>query len=88
MNLPVPVHALIARLNEAGFSAYAVGGCVRDGLLGTLQVQAKVIRPTGFGTPVCQLAVSVIESLLPSLVLVTDNHAVFRNDMCTGNESD
>ena len=34
MNLPVPVHALIARLNEAGFSAYAVGGCVRDSLLG------------------------------------------------------
>ena len=24
----------IAQLNEAGFSAYAVGGCVRDSLLG------------------------------------------------------
>ena len=34
MNLPVPVRALITRLNEAGFSAYAVGGCVRDSLLG------------------------------------------------------
>lgn len=34
MNLPVPVTALLNRLKEAGFSAYAVGGCVRDSLLG------------------------------------------------------
>ena len=34
MNLPVPVAALLNRLKEAGFSAYAVGGCVRDSLLG------------------------------------------------------
>ena len=34
MNLPSAVLGLIARLNEAGFSAYAVGGCVRDSLLG------------------------------------------------------
>ena len=33
MNLPPAVSSLIARLNEAGFSAYAVGGCVRDTLL-------------------------------------------------------
>ena len=32
--LPPAVSDLIARLNEAGFSAYAVGGCVRDSLLG------------------------------------------------------
>ena len=34
MNLPVPVITLLNRLKEAGFSAYAVGGCVRDSLLG------------------------------------------------------
>ena len=34
MNLPAAVRDLISRLNEAGFSAYAVGGCVRDSLLG------------------------------------------------------
>ncbi len=34
MQLPVPVSALLARLNGAGFSAYAVGGCVRDSILG------------------------------------------------------
>ena len=34
MRLPPAVTDLIARLNEAGFSAYAVGGCVRDSLLG------------------------------------------------------
>ena len=34
INLPETVSALIARLNEAGYSAYAVGGCVRDSLLG------------------------------------------------------
>ena len=34
MTLPVAVSDLIARLNAAGFKAYAVGGCVRDSLLG------------------------------------------------------
>ncbi len=34
MRLPPAVTDLIARLNESGFSAYAVGGCVRDSLLG------------------------------------------------------
>lgn len=33
MDLPRPVCDLISRLEEAGFSAYAVGGCVRDTLL-------------------------------------------------------
>ena len=32
MQLPRPVSDLIARLENAGFSAYAVGGCVRDSL--------------------------------------------------------
>ena len=34
MQLPQAVHDLITRLEQAGFSAYAVGGCVRDSLLG------------------------------------------------------
>ncbi len=34
VHLPPAVTDLIARLNEAGYSAYAVGGCVRDSLLG------------------------------------------------------
>lgn len=34
LTLPAPVSVLISRLNESGFSAYAVGGCVRDSLLG------------------------------------------------------
>lgn len=33
MDLPCPVSDLISRLEQAGFSAYAVGGCVRDTLL-------------------------------------------------------
>ncbi len=32
MELPRPVSDLISRLEQAGFSAYAVGGCVRDSL--------------------------------------------------------
>ena len=32
--LPSAVSSLLARLNRAGFSAYAVGGCIRDSLLG------------------------------------------------------
>ncbi len=34
MNLPSSVSDLIARLRDAGYPAYAVGGCVRDALLG------------------------------------------------------
>ena len=34
LSLPAPVSELLARLKQAGFSAYAVGGCVRDCLLG------------------------------------------------------
>lgn len=34
MRLPDPVRSLLSRLQAAGFSAYAVGGCVRDTLLG------------------------------------------------------
>ena len=34
MQLPVHVSELISRLKDAGFSAYVVGGCVRDSLLG------------------------------------------------------
>ena len=34
LSLPAPVSELLARLKQAGFSAYAVGGCVRDSLLG------------------------------------------------------
>ena len=33
MKLPYTVENLIARLEQAGFSAYAVGGCVRDSLM-------------------------------------------------------
>ena len=34
LTLPAPVAELLARLKQAGFSAYAVGGCVRDSLMG------------------------------------------------------
>ena len=34
MRLPYPVLQILARLQQAGFSAYTVGGCVRDHLLG------------------------------------------------------
>ena len=34
MQLPAQVHRVLSRLNAAGFEAYAVGGCVRDMLLG------------------------------------------------------
>ncbi len=34
MDLPKEIHDCISRLEEAGFAAYAVGGCVRDSLLG------------------------------------------------------
>ena len=34
MQAPLTVLDLISRLEQAGFSAYAVGGCVRDSLLG------------------------------------------------------
>ena len=35
MQLPSPVLDLITRLNSAGYTAYAVGGCIRDTLMGS-----------------------------------------------------
>ena len=40
--IPPTVSALLARLNAAGFAAYAVGGCIRDSLLG-LEPQVWVV---------------------------------------------
>ena len=34
IRLPLQVSGIIKTLQEAGFEAYAVGGCVRDSLLG------------------------------------------------------
>ena len=34
ISVPKNVERIIADLEEAGFEAYAVGGCVRDSLLG------------------------------------------------------
>ena len=34
INIPKNVDFIINRLEEAGYEAYAVGGCVRDSLLG------------------------------------------------------
>lgn len=34
LSLPAPVETALRRLRDAGFSAYIVGGCVRDALLG------------------------------------------------------
>ena len=36
LTLPTPVAFLLDRLNAAGYAAYAVGGCVRDALMGTV----------------------------------------------------
>ena len=34
LSLPEPVNTALSRLEDAGFAAYAVGGCVRDKLMG------------------------------------------------------
>jgi len=34
VNLPEQVRMILSTLNLAGFEAYAVGGCVRDSLIG------------------------------------------------------
>ncbi len=34
IDLPVPVKKIISALEDAGFEAYAVGGCVRDSIMG------------------------------------------------------
>ena len=36
MDLPEHVQAIIGKLEEAGYEAYAVGGCVRDSLIGRI----------------------------------------------------
>ena len=36
MKIPQDAQKILQRLNDHGFQAYAVGGCVRDSLLGTV----------------------------------------------------
>ena len=36
IDLPKQVREIIERLEEAGYEAYAVGGCVRDSLIGRI----------------------------------------------------
>ena len=36
IHLPIQVHTVLQRLNQAGYEAYIVGGCVRDHLRGTI----------------------------------------------------
>ena len=36
MNIPAGPAQILKTLNDSGFQAYAVGGCVRDTLLGTV----------------------------------------------------
>ena len=38
--LPEKVNRIIRRLREAGYEAYAVGGCVRDSLRGLVESRA------------------------------------------------
>lgn len=36
INMPLPVKQIIARLSDAGYEAYAVGGCIRDSITGAV----------------------------------------------------
>lgn len=45
MELPPEVEKIIKRLNSSGFEAYAVGGCVRDSLLGRIPDDWDITTP-------------------------------------------
>ena len=71
INLPEKVNKIIKALENKGFSAYAVGGCVRDSLLGidpfdwdittdALPYQVKEIFPKTFDTGLKHGTVSVL----------------------------
>ena len=38
IEMPVQAEEIIEKLNRRGFEAYALGGCVRDSLLGRVAV--------------------------------------------------
>ena len=46
ITLPAPCAFILSRLHENGFEAYAVGGCVRDTLLGDIRTAcpASILR--------------------------------------------
>ncbi|MCM1105513.1 MAG: HD domain-containing protein [Blautia sp.] len=59
MNLPAPVNRVIHTLQGAGYDAYAVGGCVRDTLLG---------REPGDWDITTSAAPEVVKSLFPHTI--------------------
>lgn len=71
IELPAPVEKIITKLNEHGFEAYAVGGCVRDTLLGrnpedwdittsALPEQVKALFPRTVDTGILHGTVTVL----------------------------
>ncbi len=73
MNLPKEVAMIINKLYENGFEAYAVGGCVRDSLMGVepkdydittdaLPEQVKELFPKTFDTGIQHGTITVVEN--------------------------
>ena len=50
ISLPIPVKNIIETLESRGYEAYAVGGCVRDSILGKVPHDWDI---TTSATPVC-----------------------------------
>ena len=51
MRVPADAEQIIEKLNEHGFEAYVVGGCVRDSLLGKEPEDGEARRSEGHFQP-------------------------------------
>ena len=69
MNIDMPrdVRSIIEQLNNAGHQAYAVGGCVRDSLLGRVPNDWDI---TTSATPEEIKKVFICLSVFPSICLI------------------
>ena len=73
------VKYIIEKLNSAGYEAYAVGGCVRDSILGRIPFKGvkDIITGEEFGTTVdSKLLSQVIENANNNVQKLTQNEDI------------
>ena len=79
INLPRDVRTIMKKLADNGYKVYAVGGCVRDALVGRKTTDFDLVTDAGLGE---------IGRLFKSSVVISDVLSVVRFDLKNGSQND
>jgi len=79
IKLPKEVSRIMKTLESKGYEVYAVGGCVRDSLLGK--------NPLDFDLAT-NAALDEMKALFPEAKVISEKYSVIRFDYCNQNNED